>query len=209
MTPPVVVRPVRAGEGAAVVEIADSMRVAGGWADVRPLRRVLDQVGGRIEIPDLPGARGMCLAAVVGDDEVVGMLYACTPVDALRTCAPGERDTLVRAVAEIEIVAVAAHVQGQGVGTALLRDAEQHLRSLGTQLITAKISAGDMSVLRWWRHRGWTLAGAGEACFVDDRGRIGLDAGRDGRWRLAVHAPHRAIARRLTGLWVVPALLSG
>lgn len=203
----VAVRLVRPGEGAAVVEVAESTRAAGGWAQVSPLRQVLDRVGGRIAIPDVPGATGWCFAAVT-DGELVGMLYACTPVDAIQTCGRGHRDRLIGTVVEIEIVAVAEHTQGQGVGTALLRGAEEYLRDLGVQLITAKINASDMPVLRWWRHRSYTLARTGEPCFLDDHGHVGLDDGHDGGWRLAVRAPERTFRRQLTGLWVTPALLT-
>lgn len=202
----IAVRLVRPGDGRSVVEVAEAVRAHGGWADVRPLRRVLDRAGGRIALPDLPGGIGVCVAALA-DGEVVGMLYACTPVNAVMASEPGLRDTLLRTLMEIEIVAVVPHAQGTGVGTALLRYATQYLHSAGTQVLTAKIGAADMPVLRWWRHRGWTLAGNGEACYLDRRGGVGLDAGQDGQWRLAVHSPDRALTPRASGLWVTPALV--
>lgn len=206
-TSPALVRLAQAGDGAAVVEVAESTRAAGGWADVSPLRRVLDQVGGQIAIPDLAGATGRCFVAVA-DGQLVGMLYACTPVDAIRACPASQHAALVRALIEIEIVAVAEHAQRRGIGTALVRHAEEHVRELGTQLITAKITATDMPVLRWWRHRGYTLARDDEACFLDQRGRIGLDAGHDGQWRLAARAFDRTLTRRHTGLWLTPSLFA-
>lgn len=203
------VRLVKPGEGAAAIDLAESARQDGGWSSVRPLQPTLDQVGGRIVIPDLDGAVGWCFAAFRGD-AMVGMLYACTPVQFLQQCSPATRAVLTPRLAEIEIVAASPDARGQGVGSALLQRAEQSLRAEGVQLFTAKIQAADKPVLRWWRHRGWTLAPSGEPCFLDRSGRVGIDAGRDGRWRLAVRAPDRDLVRRgIHGLWATPPLLQG
>lgn len=208
-SPEVTVRLVRPGEGAVVIDLAESARADGGWSSVRSLRRVLDQVGGRISIPDLDGACGWCFAAE-REGALVGMLYACTSVQFLQQCPAAARAVLTPRLAEFEIVAVSPDVRGQGVGSALLRYAEQYLRDEGVELFTAKIQAADTGVLRWWRHRSWRLVPAGEPCFVDRAGRFGIDAGQDGRWRLAVLAPGRDLTRRgIHGLWVTPPLLQG
>lgn len=204
-TPEVTVRLVRPGEGAAVVSVAEAAREAGGWAPVRSLQRVLDRVGGQIALPELDGATGWCFAAFRGA-ALVGMVYACTPVRFLQQCPPAARAALTPALVEFEIVAVDEHAQGQGVGTVLLQRAEQHVRAAGVQLLTAKIRADDTRVLRWWRHRGWSLSPAGEPAFLDRAGQLGIEAGQG--WRLAVRALDREIPRRgVRGLWATPPLL--
>jgi hypothetical protein len=93
------------------------------------------------------------------------------------------------------------------VGTALLQHAEHHLADLGIRLVVAKVDAADMPLLRWYRHRGYTVARSGESCTFDTPTSVtAIDAGDDYRWRLAVKASGHSIIRRMSGLWLDPPL---
>ncbi|MEV4250192.1 GNAT family N-acetyltransferase [Streptosporangium canum] len=99
--------------------------------------------------------------------------------------AHGQR-RLAGALAELELLAVAEHARGAGVGTALLAAAEERLRRGGCRLLYAKVRADDRPVLRWYRRRGYLLAAPGEPVTIDVEGAvIAFDDGGDG-YRLAV-----------------------
>ncbi|WP_249227841.1 GNAT family N-acetyltransferase [Kutzneria sp. CA-103260] len=134
---------------------------------------------------------------------MVGMLYACSPVTFVEANHLDHREYLAQVLIEIEILAVDAHHRGQGVGTALLRYAEQHLHRRGIRLVVAKVDAADRRVMPWYRHRGYTLARNGESCYIATPDKsVGLNAGpADGPWRLAVKAPGAAITWCAGGLW--------
>ncbi|MFK0244513.1 GNAT family N-acetyltransferase [Amycolatopsis azurea] len=201
----VAVRLLRAGEGAAAVAIAAEAGIPG-FGDGGDLRAALDVSGGRIELPDLPGMTGWCFGALVAG-RLVGVLYACTPVDFVLSHRGEQQSWLARSVVEIEIVAVEAGSRGGGAGTALLRHAEHVLGERGVEVLVAKVDAGDMPVMRWYRHRGYRVADTGESCLLDTpAGETSIDAGpaSDRRWRLAVKAPGKSVVRGLRGLRLEP-----
>ncbi|MFI5560743.1 GNAT family N-acetyltransferase [Amycolatopsis japonica] len=187
------------------------MAIAAGVAGQGPaeggaLQTALDRSGGRIEFPGLPGCVGWCFGALAGD-RLVGVLYACTPVDFVLSHHGEQRTWLARSLVEIEILAVEAGFRGSGAGTALLDYAERYLGEQGVRVFVAKVDAGDMPVLRWYRHRGYRLAGTGESCTLDTpSGATSLNAGpaRERQWRLAIKAPGHAVARSLRGLRLIP-----
>lgn len=97
---------------------------------------------------------------------------------------------LVRSVIEIEIVAVGESFRQRGIATTLLRHAEDQFAQLGLRYIVAKVDAAAMPTLRWYRHRGYTLAREGEHLAIEiSDGAAGLDAGGSNRWRLAAKGP--------------------
>lgn len=195
------VRLVRPGEGAAIVGLVARAHRSTAAAE-SPLQAAVDIHGGQLPlgVDDVPGALGWCFGAYQSAG-LLGMLYACAPVTFIRTFPPEQRDELVRAVMEVEILAVDEQFRQQGVATALLRHAENHLGELGVRYLVAKIDAAAMSTLRWYRHRGYTLAREGEHLLVETPdGSAGLDAGDSARWRLAVKAPGKTITRRGAGL---------
>ncbi|OXM44787.1 GNAT family N-acetyltransferase [Amycolatopsis alba] len=166
----------------------------------------LDLSGGRIEFPGLPGMLGWCFGALVGD-RLVGVVYACTPVDFVLSHRGEQRAWLARSVVEIEIVAVEEGFRGSGAGTALLRHVERFLGERGVEVFVAKVDASDMPVMRWYRHRGYRVADAGESCLlVTASGATSIDAGpaHARRWRLAIKAPGKAVVRGLRGLRLEP-----
>ncbi|RSN61524.1 GNAT family N-acetyltransferase [Amycolatopsis sp. WAC 04182] len=183
------------------------MAIAAGTAVPAPaeggaLQAALDQTGGLIEFPGLPGCGGWCFGALA-DDRLVGVLYACTPVDFVLSHHGEQRAWLARSVAEIEILAVDAGFRGRGAGTALLDHAERFLGDQGVRVFVAKVDAGDMPVLRWYRHRGYRVADTGESCTIDTpAGATSVNAGpvHERRWRLAIKAPGHAVVRGLRGL---------
>ncbi|UMP07030.1 GNAT family N-acetyltransferase [Amycolatopsis sp. EV170708-02-1] len=196
------VRLIRPGEGAAAVAVAAAAGAPGTFSG-SPLEAALDQFGGYVPFADLRGAHGWCFGAF-SDDRLVGVVYACSPVNFIRSFRPEHHAHLIQTLIEIEILAVDDGSRGCGAGTALLSHAEQHFRELGLQLIVAKIDATDKQVMLWYRHRGYTLARNGESCFINTpEGPAGINAGPvDGEWRLAAKAPHASIVRRTSGLWL-------
>lgn len=195
------VRLVRPGEGAAIVALVAGAHGAVAAAE-SPLQAALDVHGGQLplDVAEVPGGFGWCFG-VYEPAGPVGMLYACTPVKFIQSSPPEQRDELVRTVMEVEIIAVDEQFRQRGVATALLRHAEDQLVKLGVRYIVAKVDATTMSTLRWYRHRGYTLAREDEDLKVETRGgSAGLNAGDSARWRLAVKAPGQSITRRGAGL---------
>lgn len=195
------VRLVRPGEGAAVVALVAGTHDAAAAAE-SPLRAALDVHGGQLPLgaDDVPGGLGWCFGAYRSAG-LVGMLYACAPVKFIRSFPPEQREGLVCTVMEIEIIAVDEQCRQRGVATALLRHAEAQFVELGVRYLVAKVDATAMSTLRWYRHRGYTLAREDEDLVVETPdGSAGLDAGDSARWRLAVKAPGKTITRRGAGL---------
>ncbi|WP_143267893.1 GNAT family N-acetyltransferase [Amycolatopsis alba] len=177
-----------------------------GFGEGDDLRAALDRSGGRIELPDLPGMTGWCFGALISG-RLVGVLYACTPVDFVLSHRGEQRAWLGRSVVEIEIVAVEAGCRVGGAGTALLGHAERFLGERGVELFVAKGDAGDMPVMRWYRHRGYRVADAGQSCLLETpAGATSIDAGpaHDRRWRLAIKAPGKSVVRGVRGLRLEP-----
>ncbi|GAA1613227.1 hypothetical protein GCM10009733_006650 [Nonomuraea maheshkhaliensis] len=149
----------------------------------------IDKTGGQIP---LPHGHGVVLiattvgAAGAGPDpcQVAGMLYKCPPIRFIDECAD-EGDTvqrgLTRLLAEIELLAVAPHARMQGIGGALLSEAEQMARTRGGRLLYAKVRDADRPVVRWYRRRGYRPLAWGETVdVVVARRRVGFAAGADG-----------------------------
>ncbi|WP_394427383.1 GNAT family N-acetyltransferase [Streptomyces sp. SGAir0957] len=65
---------------------------------------------------------------------------------------------LAATMAEIDSLAVDADVRGQGVGAALLAEAEQWLADRGVRIATAKVARGNLPLMRWYRRRGYLIA---------------------------------------------------
>ncbi|MDT8913536.1 GNAT family N-acetyltransferase [Amycolatopsis sp. PS_44_ISF1] len=203
----VCVRLLGPGEGASALAIATGAG-APGADEGGDLQAAIDQSGGRIEIPELPGGTGWCFGATLRD-RLVGVVYACSPVAFILTHGQQQRHYLTRSLVEIEILAVEASSRGRGVGATLLARAEQHLREHGVRLFVAKVDATDMAILRWYRHRGYTIARSGETCTIDTpAGTTGIDAGgvRDTQWRLAVKAPEHTATPSMSGFRLTPPL---
>ena len=111
------VRLARPGEGAAVAElVARTHRFA--TAIDSPLQAAVDAHGGllRLDVADVPDGRGWCFGAYDRTD-LVGVLYACTPVTFIQSFPFEHRDELVRSVIEIEILAVDEHRRQRGIAT--------------------------------------------------------------------------------------------
>ncbi len=199
------IRLISPGEGEAAVAVAAAADAPGNLSG-SPLQLALDHFGGEVPFPDLPGARGWCFGAF-SSDHLVGMVYACSPVNFIKSFRPDHHPDLVRTLVEVEILAVVDDYRGRGAGTALLHHAGEHFRGLGVQLIVAKVDAADTQLMLWYRRRGYTLARNGESCFISTpEGPAGINAGpADGPWRLAAKAPNGSIVRRTSGLWLTRA----
>ncbi|MFF8847945.1 GNAT family N-acetyltransferase [Streptomyces sp. NPDC015127] len=153
-------------------------------APLSPLAAAINEHGGCVP---LPYGLGKCWVARVGD-AIAGMLYATPPIRWLHEQPSAHRNTLIRSLIEIELLAVAELYRNQGVGTALLEEVENAARADGTHLTLAKIRMGAFPVMRWYRKRGYTIAAQGEpVVFGTRRGLSSCDDGADG-YQLAVKA---------------------
>lgn len=190
------------GEGTRAVAVAEEAGMPGLVDRKRPLQAVLDHSGGvfALGVPDLPSATGWCVGAY-RHDELIGMLYACSPVSFLRSFAAEDRTGLTARLVEIEMLAVQHQHRGQGVGSALLDFVDQYFARRSVEYVLVKIDATDGPVLRWYRHRGYLLARPGESCYIDTpAGPAGLNAGPStSPWRLAVGTPGRTGRRQHHG----------
>ncbi|WP_031172560.1 GNAT family N-acetyltransferase [Streptosporangium roseum] len=175
---------------------------------------VIDRHGGRLALPHGTGYALVAEDGEAAEGAPIGLAYTCPPVQLIDQYAElgarGQR-RLAGALAELELLAVAEHARGVGVGTALLAAAEERLRRGGCRLVFAKVRLGDRPVLEWYRSRGYLLAAHREPVTIDvDGAMIVFDDGGDG-YRLAVKSldptrqVHRGSPRTGTYLAVTPA----
>ncbi|WP_410646993.1 hypothetical protein [Amycolatopsis sp. cmx-4-54] len=85
----------------------------------------------------------------------------------------------------------------------MLGYAERFPAEQGVWLFVAKVDAGDMPVMRWYRHRGYRVADSGASCLLDTPAgetSIGAGSAHGRRWRLAVKAPGHEVVRGMRGL---------
>ncbi|MFJ4691726.1 GNAT family N-acetyltransferase [Streptomyces sp. NPDC088766] len=140
--------------------------------------------GGRIRVPH---GTGRVLVSGLPDSPVpVGLLYLLPPVrliTAHRDLGSAAQARLAAGLCEIELVAVAAPARRTGVGSALLEAAHALAADDHVRVLLAKVAAQDFPVLRWWRHRGYTLARPGQDVRLHLQPPITCHDG----YRLAVH----------------------
>ncbi|MFI6883845.1 GNAT family N-acetyltransferase [Streptosporangium canum] len=217
-----VIRLARPGDGPAAEALARAALGADAGLPAGPgaFAAAIDRHGGRLPLPHGTGCALVAAAteaAEAAEGAPIGLAYTCPPVrliDAYAELGRHGQRRLAGVLAELELLAVAEHARGAGVGTALLAAAEGRLRSGGCRLIFAKVRTDDRPVLRWYRRRGYQLAAPGEPVAIDvDGARIVFDDGRDGH-RLAVKSlvsatqVRRVIAPTGSYLTVQPALPS-
>ncbi|MET9111904.1 GNAT family N-acetyltransferase [Streptomyces zhihengii] len=186
------------GDGQAVAALgalALSGAIVGRTAASQPLAAAIDEYGGRIP---LPYGHGHCWVTRTGAGPVAGMLYLTPPIRWLEGHPPALRPRLSRAVAEIELLAVEPAHRRRGTGSALLQAAENAALSDGVQLMLAKVRIGALPLMRWYRRRGYLLAGQGEPIvFATQGGMSSCDDGGDG-YQLAVKALQPGVTVRRT-----------
>ncbi|MER7196065.1 GNAT family N-acetyltransferase [Streptomyces flaveolus] len=144
--------------------------------------------GGRIPVPH--GMGRVLLAGLPGTSEPAGLLYLLPPVRLItehNDHGPAGQRRLATELREIELVATAAHARRAGVGSALLHTAHTLAADDGAHILLAKIAAHDFQVLRWWRHRGYTLARPGQDVRLHLKHPITCNDGHNG-YRLAAYA---------------------
>ncbi|MEU9413611.1 GNAT family N-acetyltransferase [Streptomyces sp. NPDC048281] len=187
------------GDGPAAVALGalavGALLAAPGAAPPPALAQAIDAHGGQVP---LPYGHGRCLVARAGDT-VAGMVYTTPPIRWIRDHPPSQRAGLVQSLVEIELLAVAEPYRGRGVGSALLAAAEERARGAGSHLALAKIRIGAFATMRWYRKRGYTIAGQQEPLVFRTRaGFESCDDGSDGH-QLAVKAlqPGVVLRRRL------------
>lgn len=117
------------------------------------------------------------------------MLYLCPPIRLIEDCGDLGRQVqqrLATAVAEVELLSVAAGGRQRGVGSALLEAAEQVACGRGGRLVYAKVQRDSASLLRWYGKRGYQLVPVGEPVVLAVAGtKIGFADGDDGFRMLA------------------------
>ncbi|WP_433358694.1 GNAT family N-acetyltransferase [Streptosporangium sp. CA-115845] len=180
-----------------------------------PVATAIDQYGGRLAVPyGWAQALVACLTeAPQGADgpPPAGLAYTCPPVrliEAYTELGSGAQQRLAQALAELELLAVAEHARGSGIGTALLSAAEDLLRRDGRHLVFAKIRLDNQKAQLWFRRRGYLLTAPGESVIFNiGEATISFDDGGDG-YRLAVKSldasrhVHRVRARTSSYLTV-------
>ena len=183
--PAVSVSVAAAGEGAAIAAlgILALAGVASARSVIRPLAYAVDRYGGRIP---LECGEGLCQTACA-DGETIGMVYTTPAVRWLESYPEDERSSLVRELAEVELLAVSGPRRGTGVGAMLLEHAEARVRAVGARFVVAKIRAGHFETMRWYRNRGYRIAAQGEPLlFTTTRGRPSSIGDGDDGYHLAV-----------------------
>ncbi|MEU8653704.1 GNAT family N-acetyltransferase [Streptomyces sp. NPDC048737] len=142
--------------------------------------------GGRIRVPH--GTGRVLVAELPDSPEPAGLLYLLPPVRLITAHQDLGRSVQARLAAdlrEIELVAVAAPARRTGVGSALLDAAHALAADDHARVLLAKVAARDFPVLRWWRHRGYTLARPGQDVRLHLQPPVTCHDGNDG-YRLAV-----------------------
>lgn len=131
--------------------------------DARAFADAMCAAHGEASVPH--GTSRLLVAGQPGTLAPAGLVYFLPPVRLVNTHAdagPSAQSRLARQITEVELLAVDPDAQRTGLGTALLRAAEQASRDHGAQVLLAKVAKNDFPVLRWWRHRGYTLAQPGQ-----------------------------------------------
>ncbi|MGI5292655.1 GNAT family N-acetyltransferase [Nonomuraea polychroma] len=108
---------------------------------------------------------------------------------------------LTRALAELELLAVAEPCRGAGIGTLLLTAAEELLAAGGCELMFAKVRLTTRRVLLWYRRRRFLVAVPREPVAVEaGRAMVSFDDGGDG-YQLVVKSllPGTRVSRVNTG----------
>lgn len=132
--------------------------------DAREFAEAMCAAHGEASVPH--GTSRLLVAGQPGTLAPAGLVYFLPPVrlvNAHADAGPSAQSRLAGQITEVELLAVDPDAQGTGLGTALLRAAEQVARDHGAQgVLLAKVAKNDFPVLRWWRHRGYTLAQPGQ-----------------------------------------------
>ncbi|MEU5240944.1 GNAT family N-acetyltransferase [Streptomyces lydicus] len=181
------VRAPRAGDEEAIATLV--LAAVGATVDVIDASQFATTVctsDGATRIPH--GTGRVLVAGLSGATEPVSMLYVTPPVrlvEEFDTRGPSTQKLLAREVREIELMATAPTAQCNGVGSALLHAAHALVTKEGVRVMLAKVSASDFPVLRWWRHRGYTLAQPGQSVRLHLPQSVTCNDGYNG-YRLAV-----------------------
>ncbi|MEU1696124.1 GNAT family N-acetyltransferase [Streptomyces hirsutus] len=180
-------RALQTGDEAAIAALAPA--ALGATADEMDATRfAADACTARGSIPIPHGTGRMLVAGLFGSPEPAGLLYMTSPVRLIeesQTLGPRTQALLAREVREIELVATAPHARRTGIGSALLHTAQSLTAEEGVQIMCAKAAARDFPVLRWWRHRGYTLAQPGQNIRLHLQQAITCNDGHN-NYRLAV-----------------------
>ncbi|MFE0452793.1 GNAT family N-acetyltransferase [Streptomyces sp. NPDC058914] len=171
-----------------IAELASIALAAGeGEYDVSPFAAAACTSSGRIPVPHNMGR--VLVGGLPGSVEPAGLLYPMPPVrliTAHHDLGPAAQARLAADLREIELVAVAASARRTGVGSALLDAAHALAADDHVRVLLAKVAAQDFPVLRWWRHRGYTLARPGQDVRLHLQPPVTCHDGHDS-YRLAVH----------------------
>ncbi|MFE6739840.1 GNAT family N-acetyltransferase [Streptomyces tubercidicus] len=163
------IRLARKGDGAAIARLAElAIGDYQGGADPEGLGRVIDREGGR---PVVPFGQALAFVAVEGE-EVVGLAYVAPPVQLLKDFAEqlseATQSAIARKLCALELLAVDASVQGRGIGTTLLTEVEEVLRSRASWGVIAKVTGGDR-VSQWYTARGYYVGDTGMPFVLKNR----------------------------------------
>ncbi|MEU4896138.1 GNAT family N-acetyltransferase [Streptomyces sp. NPDC044780] len=171
--------------------IPAALPASGPQHEARHFAEALCAADGEVPVPH--GTGRLLVGGWPGTRTPAGLVYFLPPVRLVNAHADAGRTAqsrLATQITEIELLAVDPKAQRTGLGTALLRAAEQTARDHGAQILLAKVADSDFPVLRWWRHRGYSLASPGqEVRLALGWATVGCDDGGTGH-RIAVAPAH-------------------
>ncbi|ARH89032.1 hypothetical protein STRMOE7_00240 [Streptomyces sp. MOE7] len=124
--------------------------------------------------------QGSCIVAE-SEGHVIGMVYAVPPVDWLGTFPSDRAAALAPRILQIELLAVDPDHRETGIGQRLLEAVEELVRKQRGYLAIGKVQAGAFATMRFYRRRGYSIAGRGEPIvFGTGRGPLGISDVDDG-----------------------------
>lgn len=123
-----------------------------------PVIKAVEEGGGLVPVPF---GHAHCIVAE-STDGVIGMVHAAPPVQWLQDLPRGRAKALAHRILQVELLAVAADHRGAGLGRQLLERVEAHVRNQDGYLVIGKVRAGDFPAMRYYRRRGYTIAGRRE-----------------------------------------------
>ncbi|MFI8194525.1 GNAT family N-acetyltransferase [Streptomyces sp. NPDC085946] len=179
-----------------IAELAPAaLAAAGGERDASQFADAACANNGHIPVPH--GTGRVLIGGLPETPEPAGLLYLLLPLRLITAHSghgPPVQARLATELRGIELLATAPHAQRAGVGSALLHAAHALAADDGVRVLLAKIAARDFPVLRWWRHRGYTLAQPGQNVRLHLEHPITCHDGHNG-YRLAGWAPGRSARR--------------
>ncbi|MFE9412318.1 GNAT family N-acetyltransferase [Streptomyces sp. NPDC006704] len=153
------IRTAAPGDGTSVARLyAIAMGTDDAPDPTSPMIQAIEGNGGLVPVPF--GTAHCIVAEAEGD--VVGMIHAAPPVQWLQDLPGSRAKALAHRILQVELLAVDAGSRGAGLGQRLLEAVEARVRDQQGYLVIGKVRAGDFTAMRYYRRRGYIIAGKRE-----------------------------------------------